>query len=141
MLNDWPDGRIKLCLTAAGLRLRRAHPETFLAGTYVPLQTEVSIQAELIAFARIAAEGPAVLAVAPRLVARKMGAEPEWAWPVGSIWQTSRILLPAALRDRRFVDVMTGREIPLTHTAEGASISAGDALHASPAALLLETSR
>ncbi|MGE5813769.1 MAG: malto-oligosyltrehalose synthase [Acidobacteriota bacterium] len=138
MLDHWQDGRIKLCLTAAGLRLRRAYPETFLAGTYVPLETEVSVQAGLVAFARLPREGPAVVAIAPRLVARKMAAEPEPAWPLGSVWQTSRILLPAALRDRRFVDVVTGRDVPVTSTGEGGWIFAGEALQASPAALLVE---
>ena len=137
MLDAWQDGRIKLCLTAAGLRLRRAHPETFLAGSYVPLETDVTVQAGLVAFARVPENGPAVIAIAPRLVGRKIGDE-AGAWPLGPVWQTSRVVLPEVLRDRRFVDVVTGRDVPVTKTAEGGWVFAGEALQACPAALLVE---
>src|SRR5262249_31371274 len=40
LLADWRDGAIKLLLTAAGLRLRRAMPEVFLDGAYLPLDTD-----------------------------------------------------------------------------------------------------
>jgi hypothetical protein len=50
----WRDGRIKLLVTAAGLRLRRARPELFLHGAYVPLETEVTVRAGAAAFARLA---------------------------------------------------------------------------------------
>jgi hypothetical protein len=46
-------GRIKLLITTIGLRLRRAHPELFLKGEYVPLDTEVSVNAGAVAFARV----------------------------------------------------------------------------------------
>ena len=41
LMREWRDGRIKLLTTAVGLRLRRADPELFLDGAYVPLDTEV----------------------------------------------------------------------------------------------------
>jgi (1->4)-alpha-D-glucan 1-alpha-D-glucosylmutase len=130
------DGRIKLCLTAVGLRLRREHAPTFLAGDYVVLRTDVSVPADVVAFARVPGEGPAVVAIAPRLVARLMG--PELAPPLGEAWKTSRILLPAALRYRRFRDAMTGREVPVAQGTEQGWIFAGQALESCPAALLIE---
>ncbi len=54
MLRDWPDGRIKLLLTAAGLRLRREKPEALLEGDYLPLATEITVPAGAVAFARVA---------------------------------------------------------------------------------------
>src|SRR5688500_1728115 len=69
MLRDWTDGRIKLLTTAAGLRLRRNDPELFLSGGYLPLATEISGDADAIAFARIH-EDRAMLFVAPRLCGR-----------------------------------------------------------------------
>ena len=39
-LASWQDGWLKLLVTAAGLRLRRDHPELFLSGGYMPLVTE-----------------------------------------------------------------------------------------------------
>ena len=40
--------------TAAGLRLRRARPDVYLEGDYLPLATEVTVTAGCLAFARIA---------------------------------------------------------------------------------------
>ena len=138
MLDGWADGRVKVCLSAAGLRLRRDHPETFLAGEYVPLETETTVAAGLVAFARVPVEGLAVIAIAPRLVARLMGTD--LAWPIGQSWKTSRILLPAALGGRRYVNVLTGRDTPVVHGSERSWIFAGEAFESCPAALLIEAS-
>jgi (1->4)-alpha-D-glucan 1-alpha-D-glucosylmutase len=139
MLDRWSDGRIKLCLTAAALRARRAYRETFLAGDYIPLDLDITVPAGAVAFARVPSHEPAAIVIAPRLVARLMGSEP--AWPVGQAWQTSRVLLPDSLRQRRFADVVTGREVPITSAGDAAWIFVGEALHDCPAALLVEASR
>ncbi len=138
MLERWSDGRIKMCLTAAALRFRRAHPETFLSGAYVPLATDTSVHAGLVAFARVPESGPSVVAIAPRLVARMMGGEQ--SWPLGRAWQTSRVLLPDSLAGRRFADVMTGREVPVTRTSAEAWMFAGEVFQDCPAGLLVEIS-
>jgi (1->4)-alpha-D-glucan 1-alpha-D-glucosylmutase len=136
MYAQWDDGRIKLCVTAAALRLRREHPDTFLKGEYVPLDVEVTVPAGLVAFARVPEDGPVVMAIAPRLVARLMGRE--LSPPLGEVWKTSRILLPANLRTRRFRDVVTGRELQVTQGSDQGWIFAGEALDCCPAALLVE---
>ena len=53
-LRRWTDGRIKLLVTAAGLRLRRELPDVFLAGADMPLATEITVPAGAVAFARMA---------------------------------------------------------------------------------------
>lgn len=138
LLDRWQDGRIKMYATAAGLRLRRAHPETFLSGSYVPLETDVTVAAGIVAFARVPSEGPAVIAIAPRLVSRLIGRAP--VWPLGQTWQTSRVLLPDSLKSRRFRDLLSGRTVPVTSAGETAWVFVGEALHACPAALLVEAS-
>jgi (1->4)-alpha-D-glucan 1-alpha-D-glucosylmutase len=130
------DGRIKMCVTAAGLRLRKEHPGTFFDGEYVALQTEVSVPADVVAFARVPEEGPAVVAIAPRLVARLMGAE--LSPPLGDAWKTSRVLLPPALRGRRFRNVFTDHDVPIAQGSERGWIFAGQVFEACPAALLIE---
>jgi (1->4)-alpha-D-glucan 1-alpha-D-glucosylmutase len=125
-----------MCLTAAALRFRRSHPETFLSGAYVPLETETPVQANVVAFARVPEAGPAAIAIAPRLVARLMGSEP--TWPLGQAWQTARVLLPEPLSGRRFADVVTGREVAVTRTANESWIFTGEAFQHCPAALLVE---
>jgi (1->4)-alpha-D-glucan 1-alpha-D-glucosylmutase len=111
MLQQWADGRIKLLVTAAGLRLRRDDPELFLSGGYLPLDTEVPVQGDAVAFARMHGDR-AVLIVAPRLCARLFTADLQP--PLGDAWKTSRVLLPPELAGRAFRHELTGTEIRST---------------------------
>jgi (1->4)-alpha-D-glucan 1-alpha-D-glucosylmutase len=65
----WDDGRIKLLLTHAGLQARKAAPELFAGGGYLPLPAYGLRAANLCAFARTGEGGKLAIAVAPRLVA------------------------------------------------------------------------
>ena len=64
----WPDGRIKLFLTWRALSVRRAHPELFRSGDYLPLEATAARRRHVLAFAR-RQRGAWVLVVTPRLVA------------------------------------------------------------------------
>jgi (1->4)-alpha-D-glucan 1-alpha-D-glucosylmutase len=131
-LRDWRDGRVKLLVTAAGLRLRREDPQLFLGGAYLPVATEVSVPAGAFAFARTAGDD-AALFVAPRLCARIVNHER----PVplgGDPWKTSRLLLPAELRDRVFRNVITGAELRPTRAGDSAFIFLGEAFETLPVA-------
>ncbi len=101
----WHNGHVKLYVTAAGLRFRRAHPRLFLGSRYLPLDGEVTPPAGLVAFARLHDDEVAI-AVAPRLVAR-LG-DPEVAPGHRLPWGESRLMLPAELAGIRFLDVLTG---------------------------------
>jgi (1->4)-alpha-D-glucan 1-alpha-D-glucosylmutase len=132
----WKDGRIKLLVTAAGLRLRRAAPDVFLGGTYLPLTAEVSVPADAIAFARGSPSGSdAVLFVAPRLCRQLVTTEQ----PIplgGDCWRTSRVLLPPDFSDREFRDEVTGAHIRPTRGTDTAWIFIGEALRTLPVAML-----
>jgi (1->4)-alpha-D-glucan 1-alpha-D-glucosylmutase len=137
-LRGWTDGRIKLLITAAGLRLRRELPDVFLGGAYMPLATEITVPAGAVAFARIAdgdGNPPAVLFAAPRLCAALTDRDR----PVplgGESWKTSRMMLPPGLRDRTFRHEVTGAEIRPTRGADSAWIFLGEAFHTLPVAIL-----
>lgn len=137
-LREWPDGRIKLLVTAVGLRLRRELPRVFLGGGYLPLTTEVTVPGGAIAFARIArrdtgADDVAIFA-APRLCHTLAG---ERAAPIGGeCWKTSRVLLPSALADRTFRHELTGAEIRPTRSGDAAWIFLGEAFQTVPVAML-----
>jgi (1->4)-alpha-D-glucan 1-alpha-D-glucosylmutase len=121
-------------VTAAGLRLRRAAPELFLDGSYIPLRTECTVPADLVAFARVHGNAAAMIAV-PRFVTSLL--RDDEPMPVGSgRWKTSRILLPEALADRTFVNVLTGVELRPTRTAGEAWLFAGQIFDAVPVGLL-----
>ena len=133
-LRSWQDGRIKLLVTVAGLRLRRELPHVFLGGAYMPVPAEVPVAAGTVAFARISGDD-AVLFAAPRLCARIVNAER----PIplgGDAWKTSRLLLPPGLRDRVFQNVITGAEVKATRAGESAFIFVGEAFDTLPVAIL-----
>ena len=134
-MRGWEDGRVKLLVTATGLRLRRQLPDLFLEGTYVPLQTEMTVAADAIGFARLSTNGSAAAVfIAPRLCTRLVTAEQPL--PLGECWKTSRVMLPAGVRDREFQDVVTGATIRPTRGADSAWLFVGDALRVLPVAML-----
>ena len=136
-LTNWTDGRIKLLVTAAGLRVRRELPHVFLGGGYLPLAAEISVAAGAVAFARTSSggDGDAVLVITPRLSSRIVTARHP-APLGGECWKTSRVMLPPVLRDRDFRDVITGAEIRPTRVGENAWIFLGEALQTLPVAIL-----
>jgi (1->4)-alpha-D-glucan 1-alpha-D-glucosylmutase len=133
-LREWPEARIKLLLTAAGLRLRREQPDLFLRGRYVPLQTDVSVPAGIVAFARVL-DARAALFIAPRLVVPLLSD----AQPVplgGEAWKTSRILLPPELASRTFTHRLTGVRLDTAAAGADAWLFAGRVFEAVPIAIL-----
>jgi (1->4)-alpha-D-glucan 1-alpha-D-glucosylmutase len=130
----WPDGHVKMYVTAAGLRLRRAHRELFLAGHYDPLPTGPASAEHLVAFARTAGD-QTVIAVASRLVGAM---SPDSPWPASAVaWRSEAIQLPAALAAGEYVDVFTGTSHRPAIGADGqGSLAAADLLGALPVALL-----
>jgi len=134
LLREWTDGRIKLLLTTIGLRLRRDRSDVFLSGSYVPLETEITVEAGAVAFAR-AGRDQAVLFIAPRLTAGLPGADR--ALPVGgSAWKTSRVMLPPALADRTFTHEITGTEIRPVRAGSQAWIFLGEVFETVPVGIL-----
>lgn len=133
-LHRWQDGRIKLLVTAAGLRLRKELPELFLAGEYVPLGTEVTVRGGAIAFARVHGNDAAVF-VAPRLCAALV--DPEHPVPLGGDrWKTSRVMLPPQLAGRTFRHEITGAEIRPVVAGQEAWMFVGQIFETVPAGLL-----
>ncbi|HET7219895.1 MAG TPA: malto-oligosyltrehalose synthase [Vicinamibacterales bacterium] len=133
-IREWPDGRIKLLLTAAALRLRRERPDIFLRGHYVPISAEVGVPAGIVAFARLL-DDRAVVVVAPRLTAPLISD----AQPVplgGGAWKTSRILLPPELASRTFTNRLTGARLEPTSSGTDAWLFAGKVFETVPVAIL-----
>ena len=133
MVAHWRDGRIKLLLTAVGLRLRRDKPELFLEGDYLPLETDVTVAGNAIAFARLHGED-GVLFVAPRLCARLLGGD--LRPPLGESWKTSRVLLPPPLAGRSFRHEFTGAEIRPTTAGDQGWLFVGQLFEHVPVGIL-----
>jgi (1->4)-alpha-D-glucan 1-alpha-D-glucosylmutase len=137
-VRSWHDGRIKLAITAAGLRMRRDHPDLFLQGLYLPLETQSVVNGMLVAFTRIL-DDRAVVFVAPRLSARLP--RDGNVVPLGmECWKTSRILLPPVLAGRTFRHALTGAELRPTTTDSEAWLFAGQIFETVPIGMLVATS-
>ncbi|MBI3453359.1 MAG: malto-oligosyltrehalose synthase [Rhodospirillales bacterium] len=63
LIAAWPDGRIKLHLIAALLRLRREEPELFAAGTYEPLDIAGPDADRIVAFVRRGGDKTMIVAI------------------------------------------------------------------------------
>ena len=134
LLAGWQDGRIKLLLTAAGLRMRRADPELFLSGAYIPLEADVTVPGGVVAFARSHGDRVAIFA-GPRLVSSLMGNE--LRLPVGvDTWKTSRVFLPPELAARTFQHAITGAELRPTTASEQAWLLLGQIFEHVPVGML-----
>jgi (1->4)-alpha-D-glucan 1-alpha-D-glucosylmutase len=131
LLDAWTDGRVKLWMTACGLRLRRARPELFTEGEYVPLAVSGPVPAEPVAFARATAASAAI-AVAPRLLGRAGSTWRDWA----AAWGDSVLHLPEALPCRTWRSAVTGERFH-PERCDGASVlSLARLLSPCPVALL-----
>ena len=132
---NWADGRVKLFMTAAGLRLRRAHPDLFLAGEYLPLDSDMPGPAGVVAFAR-RRDRRTVVVVVPRLIA---GVIPDLAAGPAqpATWGDARLWLPAELADLELLDIFTGARHRSTRAPDGrASLPLAELLGTLPVSLL-----
>lgn len=108
LLARWPDGRVNLFVTAAGLRLRRRNPRLFLEGDYVPLYANGDRARHIAAFAR-RIDDQALVAVVPRQCAKLTGGE---SWPLGEkVWTNTELALPDDLSRASFRNVFTGEQV------------------------------
>ena len=132
LLQHWPDGRIKLLVTACGLQLRRRMAEVFLQGEYLPLEATGEQAKHVIGVAR-RLEEQVVIAIVPRLTASLAATD----LPLGpNTWQGTRLALPAGIRTTLFRNVITHERVQPVPESGQVGIQAGDALATCPVALL-----
>jgi (1->4)-alpha-D-glucan 1-alpha-D-glucosylmutase len=137
MLTNWYDGRVKLCLTAASLHLRRVHRDLFLRGDYLPLAASGERAAHVVALAR-RREAEAVIAVVPRLVATTFGAQAPLP-PAADAWRDLYVEIPETLTGFEYRHVFTGERVTPVASAESLRLRVADLLQHVPVALLIGT--
>jgi (1->4)-alpha-D-glucan 1-alpha-D-glucosylmutase len=137
LLESWPDGRIKLWLTARLLRLRRERAGFFERAGYAPVRVDGTAARHVCAYAR--GVGDAMLVtVVPRLWMALTGDSD--AWPVGgAAWGDTTL----RIRGTRILwrSVLTAETVAARATAQEARIALGDALKMLPFALLEPTTQ
>jgi (1->4)-alpha-D-glucan 1-alpha-D-glucosylmutase len=103
-MRAWRDGRIKLLVTRQLLHARRAEPELFASGDYVPVEVHGRARRHVVAFARRRGDAWALAAV-PRLAVALCGTG---VVPVGeALWAGTTLVLPEGAPEQ-FVHVVTG---------------------------------
>jgi len=121
LLANLSDGRAKLHVIRQGLAVRKAHPELFHGGKYRALHADAGYEENVIAFSL----GDRIVAVAPRLFARRLG---DADAPIGEFWGEARLTLPQG----EFEDVLSGAR----HS--GGATALAELLPEFPVALLIK---
>jgi (1->4)-alpha-D-glucan 1-alpha-D-glucosylmutase len=124
LLQQWPDGRIKLFLTQRLLRFRREHPLLFQRGAYLPLPLRGEMAESVVAFAR-QHEGKWIAVLVPRLSSR-VGFP-----PIGEMWKDTVVELPGSLSREGATELFTRRDL----NVEGNAVRLADALAVLPFAV------
>ncbi|PSO47098.1 MAG: hypothetical protein BRC32_05335 [Actinobacteria bacterium QS_8_72_14] len=112
------DGRIKRRVLAQCLRARQAWRACAGADAgYTPLAVSGDWADHVVAFARTAPDGDALVVLASRLPGRVMGADAahdpgELGPPVGTTWGDTTVAVPEAMRGRQWTDCLGGPGAP-----------------------------
>jgi (1->4)-alpha-D-glucan 1-alpha-D-glucosylmutase len=134
LLANIADGRIKLYMIYQTLNFRRTQEELFARGDYLPLEAVGSRRDHVCAFARTMGE-QVLIVVVPRQVVR-LGDGVERP-PLGpEVWGKTRLLLPAQLLGRRYINILTGEELGLDGREGTSDSMLGTILGRFPVALL-----
>ena len=134
LLADWTNGQIKLYLIQRVLAERRAHPDAFTSGTYIPLLPEGPGKDHVVGFLR--GDGAMeYLTLAPRLaVALTKSAQ---TLPLGTdIWGDTAAVIPGGVADAVYENVLTGETVVARESNGQVAISLAEACATSPVAFL-----
>lgn len=108
LLTHWRDGRVKQAVIARLLAARRAHPELFAAGDYLPLEVEGPAAGRVLAFLRRKDDGVLLVAV-PRLCAGMVEDGPRTP---STAWDGTKVRLPPGMSGAAR-DLLSDRTLPL----------------------------
>ena len=122
LLQSYRDGRVKLHVLRAGMRLRREMPTTFLEGNYVPIDGGEDV----VAFARNHAEGSLVCAVTRRPYHVTHGQAP---FAIDDVWGVRKLPIPHG----EWRDALTGT----THNVGTEGLAAARLFEQLPVAMLV----
>jgi (1->4)-alpha-D-glucan 1-alpha-D-glucosylmutase len=134
LLEQAPDGQIKLYVSWRALELRREREALFAEGGYTPLLAHGEKAEHVVAFARSLADEQAIV-VAPRLVATLSGGEARA--PVGeAIWGETWLALPEARPGAAYRDCLTHTRLVAERFEGGVGLRMGALFETLPLALL-----
>lgn len=106
LIERWPDGDLKLFVTATTLTLRRKFPDLFLQGDYTPLLAGDPWDNHLVAFTRQHQDHRILVAVPRRTVT--LGLTPDSNTLGPEIWKNARLTLPKEWPSSPMTNAFTG---------------------------------
>ena len=106
LIQNWPDGRIKMFLTQRVLQLRREHVDLFQRGEYLPLAANGTFAECCVSFARRLGT-QWIVVIAPRLASR-IG-----FLPVGERWKDTALEFPETISFENAHNLFTCRELQI----------------------------
>jgi len=127
------DGRAKLWFVSRALRFRRANPELFGMGTYIPLRAMGEHRSHVIAFAR-GFGAQLVIAVAGRFFAKSMHSDHDQN--SAAAWENSELAVPRALESGSYRDIFTERVLQPESRRGRSVLSLREVFSCCPVALL-----
>ncbi|MBA2453567.1 MAG: malto-oligosyltrehalose synthase [Chloroflexia bacterium] len=137
LLRDWENGRVKLYLTFNALRARKARPDLFNHGAYIPLTVEGEMSRHVVVFARHHGDSWAIVA-APRLTV-ELARQCDLATgevPLGErYWREMTVTIPAAAPDR-WENALTGETLECQPSGSGKALPVARLFGRLPVALL-----
>ncbi|MGB4993544.1 MAG: malto-oligosyltrehalose synthase [Nitrospira sp.] len=136
LAESWQDGRLKLFILQAALRHRRAYPDLYLDGDYVPLNCEGPHQFHLCAFARLH-QDQAVVAVAPRFMAGSAATRDEGR--PDDTWRDTWLTVPSWKAGSAYEHLFTGERFETVNRGERQVLPVGQVLKHCPVALLIRS--
>jgi (1->4)-alpha-D-glucan 1-alpha-D-glucosylmutase len=132
LLPNWQNGAIKLYTTYKALNFRKAHPDLFLLGDYIPIMTKGPHSKQVVAFAR-KLENTWVVVVVGRLFTKILSAE-DISFNQ-KVWQESFLSLPHDA-PTELVNIFTGETIKSIPHEQSKSLPLANLFQNLPAALL-----
>jgi (1->4)-alpha-D-glucan 1-alpha-D-glucosylmutase len=129
LLQNWPDGRIKMFLTQRLLKFRREQVDLFRQGNYLGLHAGGTFSDCCVSFVREFG-GKWIVVMAPRFSSR-VGFP-----PMGEKWRDTAVELPETLSLTNAREIFTGHEIRL----DGRRVNVADAMSVLPFAVVASAS-
>jgi (1->4)-alpha-D-glucan 1-alpha-D-glucosylmutase len=133
LFHTWEDGRIKLFVTACGLRFRRAHAPVVREGSYDRLLPDGAAAEHLVGFGRCHKSGE-LLVVVPRLLVSLIPDDSSLSGE--AVWTTTRIRVPDTYRARCYRHLLSGETVRIEEGHDGRWIRAADLYRTCPVGML-----
>jgi (1->4)-alpha-D-glucan 1-alpha-D-glucosylmutase len=132
LLANWQDGRAKFFVADKALDFRKACPDLFLDGDYIPIEVTGLRRAHVCAFARRLKRLWSLIVV-PRLVAHFT---PPGQFPLGKdAWKGTTLILPRQA-PKSWIDILTKQEHSAAPQPKGCALPLRNILRTFPVALL-----